>query len=75
VTTLLSATVLIPAHDEEGSIGELVRACLDQPYPIDEVVVVADSCSDATAERAREAGARVLEVDHQDKATAQNAAL
>ena len=72
---MLSATVLIPAHDEESSIAELVRACLDQPYPIDEVVVVADSCSDATAERAREAGARVVEVDCQDKATAQNTVL
>jgi cellulose synthase/poly-beta-1,6-N-acetylglucosamine synthase-like glycosyltransferase len=72
---LLSATILIPAHNEEGSIGELVHACLDQPYPIDEVVVVADSCSDATAQRAREAGARVVEVDCQDKATAQNTVL
>ena len=72
---MLSATVLIPAHDEESSIGELVRACLDQPYPVDEVVVVADACSDATAECAREAGARAVEVDYQDKATAQNAVL
>ncbi len=72
---MLSATVLIPAHNEETSIGELVRACLEQSYPIDEVIVVADACTDATAERAREAGARVLEVDYQDKATSQNAAL
>jgi len=72
---VLSATVLIPAHNEETSIGELVRACLERSYPIDEMIVVADACTDATAERAREAGARVLEVDYQDKATSQNAAL
>jgi poly-beta-1,6-N-acetyl-D-glucosamine synthase len=72
---LLSATVLIPAHDEEASIAELVRACQDQSYPIDEVIVVADACTDATAERAREAGARVVEVDCKDKASAQNVVL
>jgi poly-beta-1,6-N-acetyl-D-glucosamine synthase len=72
---LLSATVLIPAHDEEASIAGLVRACLAQSYPIDEVVVVADACTDLTAERAREAGARVVEVDYKDKAAAQNAVL
>jgi biofilm PGA synthesis N-glycosyltransferase PgaC len=72
---VLSVTVLIPAHDEEASIADLVRACLDQSYPIDEVIVVADACSDATAERAREAGARVVEVDCKDKATAQNVVL
>ena len=72
---MLSASVLIPAHDEEASIGDLVRACLDQPYPIEEVIVVADACTDATAERAREAGARVLEVEYRDKARSQNAVL
>jgi len=72
---MLSATVLIPAHNEEGLIGELVHACLDQPYPLDEVIVVADACTDATAARAREAGARVVEVHYQDKATSQNEVL
>jgi poly-beta-1,6-N-acetyl-D-glucosamine synthase len=70
---MLSASVLIPAHNEEGIIGDLVRACLHQAYPLDEVIVVADACSDDTAARAREAGARVVEVNVQDKAAAQNA--
>jgi biofilm PGA synthesis N-glycosyltransferase PgaC len=72
---MFSATVLVPAHNEESSIAELIRACLDQPYPIDEVIVVADSCTDETAARAREAGARVVEVECQDKATSQNTVL
>jgi poly-beta-1,6-N-acetyl-D-glucosamine synthase len=72
---VLSATVLIPAHNEEASIADLVRACLDQSYPLDDVIVVADACADATADRARAAGARVVEVDCQDKATAQNVVL
>ena len=72
---MLTATVLIPAHDEEGSIADLVHACLEQSYPIEDVIVVADACTDATAERARAAGARVVEVDCKDKATAQNVVL
>jgi glycosyltransferase involved in cell wall biosynthesis len=56
-------TVVIPALNEEEGVGEVVRrmrAIMDgtgQPY---EVIVVDDGSSDATAERAKEAGATVL---------------
>jgi cellulose synthase/poly-beta-1,6-N-acetylglucosamine synthase-like glycosyltransferase len=53
--------VLIPAHNEEASIAETVRGIKSQVQPDDGVIVVADNCSDATAQRAREAGAEVLE--------------
>jgi cellulose synthase/poly-beta-1,6-N-acetylglucosamine synthase-like glycosyltransferase len=55
--------VIVPAHDEEGGIADTVRSLLLVEYPADKrsVVVVADNCSDATAARAREAGATVLE--------------
>ena len=53
--------VLIPAHDEEAAIGDTVRAIKSQIQPDDAVLVVADNCTDATAERARAAGADVLE--------------
>ncbi len=53
--------VLIPAHDEEGAIGETVRAARSQLAGEDRLLVVADNCSDRTAERAREAGAEVAE--------------
>jgi glycosyltransferase involved in cell wall biosynthesis len=53
-----------------------VRACLEQAYPLDDIIVVADSCTDETAAIARRAGAtRVLETAFADKAGAQNAAL
>jgi poly-beta-1,6-N-acetyl-D-glucosamine synthase len=72
----LTIAVLIPAHNEEATIGELVRACLDQAYPIEQLIVVADSCTDRTADVARQAGATlVLETDFKDKAANQNAAL
>jgi cellulose synthase/poly-beta-1,6-N-acetylglucosamine synthase-like glycosyltransferase len=55
--------VIVPAHDEAAGIAETVKSLLAVDYPRDrfEVVVVADNCTDDTAERARQAGARVLE--------------
>lgn len=57
--------VVVPAHNEEAGVAATVRALLASDYPNDrfEVWVVADNCSDATAERARQAGALVAERD------------
>lgn len=51
--------VLIPAHDEMAGIGAVVAAVRRQLRPCDRVLVVADNCSDATAEMAMRAGASV----------------
>ncbi len=68
--------MLIPAHNESATVADLIRALLGQSYPLDDIVVVADSCTDDTAEMARRTGAtKVLEVDFKDKALSQNAAL
>lgn len=53
--------VLMPAHDEAGGIEASVRAVLAQLRGADELVVVADNCSDDTAARARALGATVIE--------------
>ena len=54
--------LVVPAHDEEAGIAQTVRSLLAIDYPAElyRVVVVADNCSDQTARRASEAGARVL---------------
>jgi cellulose synthase/poly-beta-1,6-N-acetylglucosamine synthase-like glycosyltransferase len=56
---------LIPAHNEEANIADTVRSLAECLIPEDlsefAIVVVADNCSDATAEVARKAGADVLE--------------
>ncbi|HEY3496002.1 MAG TPA: glycosyltransferase family 2 protein [Polyangiaceae bacterium] len=57
----LRFAVLIPAHDEEGGIGDTVRAIRSELGPNDRVLVVADNCSDGTAQAARAAGAEVKE--------------
>jgi hypothetical protein len=55
--------VIVPAHDEELGIAATVESLLGVDYPtaLRRVLVVADNCVDATAARAREAGALVLE--------------
>ena len=54
--------IIVPAHNEEQDIAETVGSLLAVSYPrsLFRVLVVADNCSDATAERATAAGAAVL---------------
>lgn len=54
--------ILIPAHDEAMTIQRLLSTLVAQDYlGRFEVFVVADNCTDATAELARNAGATVYE--------------
>ncbi|MCS6829328.1 MAG: glycosyltransferase [Armatimonadota bacterium] len=48
---------VVPAHNEAMTVAETVRALRQLPA---EVVVVADACTDETAQRAHETGATVL---------------
>ena len=54
----------IAAHNEEAVIANLVRSIKDQDYlsELIEVFVVADACTDNTAQLAREAGASSMSV-------------
>ncbi|MFI8377242.1 glycosyltransferase family 2 protein [Leeuwenhoekiella sp. NPDC079379] len=49
--------VIIPAYNEEQSIGLVVRAI---PHLVDEIIVVSNNSSDATAAKSVEAGATSL---------------
>lgn len=68
---------LLPAHDEEASLGAALASLAAQSEPPHDVVVVADNCTDATADVARVHGARVLEsvANPHKKAGALNQAL
>lgn len=53
--------VLVPAHDEQAAISSTLRNLCRQLRPGDRALVVADNCSDRTAELARESGATVVQ--------------
>jgi cellulose synthase/poly-beta-1,6-N-acetylglucosamine synthase-like glycosyltransferase len=54
---------IVPAHNEELAIGKTLRSLLAVDYPRDyfDVIVIADNCTDRTAEIARREGAIVYE--------------
>lgn len=62
-TTLNRFAIVVPAHNEETSVEETIRSILEIEYPRShfDVVVIADNCTDRTAEIARELSAKVFE--------------
>jgi glycosyltransferase involved in cell wall biosynthesis len=57
----LDITIVIPAHNEEGAIGDVVNQLqANLPPGVSEVIVVDDGSTDRTAALAEAAGARVL---------------
>jgi cellulose synthase/poly-beta-1,6-N-acetylglucosamine synthase-like glycosyltransferase len=59
--------VLVPAHNEELSIGRCLAAIEADRRPGDRVLLVADRCTDRTAEIGRSSGAIVLERGEEDE--------
>lgn len=54
-------SVVVPARDEAGTLPPLLASLARERRPGDEVLVVDDHSTDATAEVARRAGARVVD--------------
>lgn len=63
VTHLHRFAVLCSARNEEDVIEQLIRSIQQQDYPSElvDIYIVADNCTDRTAQVARNAGAYVLE--------------
>lgn len=72
---MMRVAVLIPAHNEHDTIRWCIEGVQASDYPVERIIVVADACTDDTADIARSMGAVVYETDLKDKAAAQNAAL
>ena len=55
--------VLVPAHNEERVIGDIVENLQNMDYPRElyDFYIIADNCTDRTAEIARSMGAKVIE--------------
>ena len=56
-----SFAVVAAAHNEEAVIGELLRSLRALDYDDYDIFIIADNCTDNTAELARKSGAIVLE--------------
>jgi glycosyltransferase involved in cell wall biosynthesis len=67
-------SVVIAAHNEAAVIGRCLDALVGQNVGADplDITVVANGCTDTTAEVARQRGVRVLEIDQANKAIALN---
>ena len=54
--------VLVPAHNEEKVIGDMIRNLQEMDYPAElyDFYIIADNCTDKTVEVARGLGANVL---------------
>ena len=61
---------ILPAHNEEAVIGNLIESLKNQDYPKEllDIYVIADNCTDNTVKIAKEAGAIVLERHEEDQA-------
>ena len=62
---------IIPAHNEEAVVKNLIESLKNQNYDENklDIYVIADNCTDATAEISRDAGAIVYERFHETKKT------
>ena len=55
--------ILVPAHNEERVVPDIIRNLQELEYPRElyDFYIIADNCTDRTAEVARELGAQVIE--------------
>ena len=62
---------IIPAHNEEAVVGNLIESLKKQNYNKDlyDIYVIADNCTDKTAEVAKQAGAIVYQRFDETKKT------
>lgn len=56
-----NVAVLVPAHNEEAVIANTLISLKSTSLPHDKIVVIADNCTDATVEIARNANVTVIE--------------
>jgi GT2 family glycosyltransferase len=69
------ASVIVAAYNAAATLGECLASLKDLDYPDYETIVVDDGSTDATAQIAEQAGARVVRLDHRGLAAARNAGI
>jgi glycosyltransferase involved in cell wall biosynthesis len=71
----LKASVIIPAYNASPWIEQAVASAWDQTRKPDEVIVASDGSTDDTAQKAKAAGAKVLELPKGNANVARNAGV
>lgn len=69
----MKVSVIIPAYNEEKSIGSTIRSVFEQTLKPYEIIVVDNNCNDRTSEIAKEMGVRVIVEKKQGLSFARNA--
>jgi cellulose synthase/poly-beta-1,6-N-acetylglucosamine synthase-like glycosyltransferase len=59
--------IIIPAHNEANCLGKTLNSLISQVDNPSQILVVADNCTDATADIAKEYNVRVVERTNQEK--------
>ena len=73
LTRTPKVSIVVPAYNAAATVGACLTSLKSLNYPNYETIVVDDGSTDSTAAIAKEAGARVLEVEHRGLAGARNA--
>src|SRR5262249_339147 len=68
-------SVLVPAHNDAAVLRECLDGVLRQTLRVDEIIVVADACTDDTVDVAASYGAIVVETQQGAKAASQDVGL
>lgn len=73
----MTFTVIMPCHNAEAWVAEALRSARDQTRPPDQIIVVNDASTDASADAVRNSGVDVelIEADVRNAAAARNLAL
>src|SRR5690242_1816455 len=71
-TPIRTISVIIPAHNEEAYLGQTLDALKRQDYNWFEVIVVANGCTDSTAEVARGRCNRLVTLSRKSLGVARN---
>ena len=64
--------VVIPAHEAGSTIRDAILSVQRQSLPPNEIFVIADACTDETAQIARSLDVQVIEVDFASAGAARN---